>query len=120
MAKVGKPPIFKSVKAMESAIDAYFAECADQERPLTITGLAMALGMTTETLRAYGKKDEYSATVKRAKQFVERFLEERLLSGANATGPIFNLKNNFGWKDKVEQEHSGTINWPIPPSPREL
>jgi hypothetical protein len=57
--------------------------------------------MATETLRDYGTKDEFSATVKRAKQKIEISLEQRL-AGNNVTGSIFNLKNNFGWKDKSE------------------
>lgn len=30
--------------------------------------------------------------------------EELLISGKPATGVIFNLKNNFGWQDKQEEE----------------
>jgi len=39
---------------------------------------------------------------------VEICLEQRL-DAAAPVGAIFNLKNNFGWKDKTEQEHSGGI-----------
>lgn len=39
---------------------------------------------------------------------VEVFLEERL-QGTAATGTIFNLKNNFGWKDKTEQKLTGKV-----------
>ena len=54
------------------------------------------------------QSEEFSATIKRAKQKVEIHLEQRLASNA-ATGTIFNLKNNFGWKDKQEIEHSGGL-----------
>jgi len=64
--------------------------------------------MTTECLRNYGTKDEFSATVKTAKQRVEMNLEQRL-AGTAVTGSIFSLKNNFGWKDKTEQELSGSL-----------
>jgi len=93
---------------MQAAIDAYFAECVENEEPFTITGLALALDMTTEGLRSYGEKEEFAATVKKAKQQVENFLEKRL-NAAQPTGAIFNLKNNFGWKDKTEVEHGGSI-----------
>ena len=35
---------------------------------------------------------------------VEAFTEEMLITGKNTAGVIFSLKNNFSWKDKVEQE----------------
>lgn len=100
----GRPPIFESDEELQAAVDLYFSKCdADEEQP-TITGLSFALGMTRETLRAYGERDEFSDTVKRAKQRVEIALEQRLYASA-PTGAIFNLKNNFGWKDQQEQTH---------------
>lgn len=116
----GRPPLFNSAEQLQAAIHEYFERCDDNKEPYTVSGLAYHLGMTTESLRRYGESDQFSATVKRAKQRVENYLEKHLLAGKNAAGVIFNLKNNFGWKDKVETEHSGTISWPIPPSPREL
>ena len=35
---------------------------------------------------------------------MEDYLEKKLLTGNSATGIIFNLKNNFEWKDKQEVE----------------
>ena len=43
-------------------------------------------------------------TIKKAKSKVEDYLEKKLLTGNSATGIIFNLKNNFEWKDKQEVE----------------
>lgn len=105
----GRPPKFETPEAMQKAIDAYFADCSTGKKPPTVSGLAYELGMSTEALRNYEAKDNFLATVKRAKQRVEMTLEERLLAGGQATGAIFNLKNNFGWKDKTEQEHSGSL-----------
>ena len=109
----GRPPIFDNPEQMQEAIDAYFAECAADEVPITVSGLAYALGMTTESLRYYGEKDAFSATVKRAKQKAELSIEQRLLTGQAAAGAIFNLKNNFGWKDKQEHELGGPDGGPI-------
>ena len=72
----------------------------------TISGLALHLDMSTEALRNYQDKGEFLATIKKAKQKVEVSLEQRLATNTVA-GTIFNLKNNFGWKDKQEQEISG-------------
>lgn len=107
----GRPPKFETPEEMQVSIDAYFASCDDDNPPL-ISGLAYHLGMTTESLRRYGEDDEFSATVKRAKQRVEMALEKRL-SQQSPVGAIFSLKNNFGWKDKTEQELSGPDGGPI-------
>lgn len=102
---VGRPPKYDTPEQMQDAIDAYFALCDDDNPPL-VSGLAYHLGMSTEALRNYQEKDEFLATVKRAKQRVEIALEKRLNASA-PVGAIFSLKNNFGWKDKTEQELSG-------------
>lgn len=108
----GRPKKYTDEEVMQKKIDEYFADCRENEEPLTISGLAYALGMTTECLRTYGQSDQFSVTVKRAKQIVERDVEKRLF-GANATGSIFWLKNNAGWKDKQDIEHSGGVHLSI-------
>ena len=77
------------------------------QAPLTITGLALALDTTRQTLMDYQERDEFTDTVKRAKTVVENYAEKRLF-GNNATGAIFALKN-FGWKDKFENENQTTV-----------
>jgi len=122
----GRPPIYEMPEQMQEAIDDYYESCWDiveikrgegesqtietvrrQMRPYTIMGLALAIGMTRETLCEYAKKGEFSDIVKRAKAIVERDVEENLLAGKNAAGPIFWLKNHAGYTDKVIQEQSG-------------
>jgi hypothetical protein len=114
----GRPPKYASPEDMQRDIDAYFATCTDEKPPL-ISGLAYALDMSTEALRNYQEKDEFLATVKRAKQKVEMAMEQRLYQ-PSATGVIFGLKNNFGWKDKTESEVSGPNGGPIQVSKIEL
>ena len=75
--------------------------------PYTITGLALALKTSRKVLVEYEDKDEYSNTIKEAKLRIERFNEEKLHGGAAPVGIIFNLKNNYGWQDKTQQENSG-------------
>lgn len=96
---------------MQKAVDAYFDGLKDGVPP-TVTGLALHLDVDTKTLRNYEVKPEFLPTVKRAKQRIENALECGLWGG-QVTGLIFNLKNNFGWKDKTEQEHSGPGGGPI-------
>ena len=106
---MARPKKFKNPKEMQKAIDKYFAEDAyvvinKQKRfQPTITGLCMALGCCRQTLLNYEFDERFLDTVKKAKMQVEMALE-RHLYGQSVTGAIFNLKNNFGWKDKTEQE----------------
>lgn len=106
----GRPLKFKTVEQLQNAIDLYFISCEDPEdstkyiRPLTITGLANALDTSRETLLDYEEKEEYSDTIKRAKGKIHQYVEEYLFIGKNQTGAIFNLKNNYNWKDKTEQD----------------
>lgn len=139
---VGRPLKYKTPKEMQSVIDMYFYACKinklnidldeGEENPLlsdftdkekeiigviedvvpTVCGLAYVLGMSRQALINYEDKDKFVDTVKRAKQRIEMSLEQRL-AGHNVTGSIFNLKNNFGWKDKTEQELSGPNGGPV-------
>lgn len=103
----GRPRLFNSADEVQGIVNDYFAT-VEGEIP-TMAGLALALGMSTETLRRYGKEDEFCATVKRARQIVETAWESALIKGGS--GPIFWLKNNAGWKDKteVDNKHSGDL-----------
>lgn len=74
--------------------------------PYTITGLAVHLDTSRETLLEYEDREEFVDTIKAAKGICENYTELSLHS-ANATGSIFSLKNNYNWKDKTEQEQSG-------------
>lgn len=101
----GRPLKYKSVKTMQTDIDKYFKECDASGRPYTVSGLAYALGTNRQTLINYEGKDEFVDTIKRAKARIELFNEELLYNkDVSTTGVIFNLKNNYGWKDKQEIE----------------
>ena len=107
---VGRPRKFESPEQMQDLIDLYFRECSEHDRPITITGMAVALGTTRKTLLDYERDPEFSYTVKQAKAVCERFVEEGALTGKlHATFCIFNLKNNYGWKDKVDVGYSGEV-----------
>jgi len=73
----------------------------------TISGLAVALDTSRRTLVNYEEKEEFFHTIKEAKQFIESVIEEWALKWwFNPTFSIFNLKNNFDWKDKTESENT--------------
>ena len=73
-----------------------------EEEPVSITGLAVFLDTTRETLLDYQAKDEFSDTITRAKNFIHSYAESSLWKVKSVNGIIFNLKNNWGWKDQSE------------------
>lgn len=129
---VGAPPKYRSVKAMQEKIDAYFEACKgqpfvddngepmrnkngyiiyDDKKPPTVTGLALALGFTSrQALLNYQNKPEFVDTITRAKTLCEQYAEERLYDKDGSGGAQFSLRANFGWDDKPKQESTGTVN----------
>ena len=110
MSKVGRPKIFNDVKEVEEKINAYFNYCEEKEKPYTMSGLAYYLGIDRKTLLNYSKNEEYFHTIKKARNKVQMQLEECLYRLGNNSGVIFNLKNNFDWKDKIEHSSSEVEN----------
>lgn len=132
----GRPLKFKTTKELQTKIDEYFKSCWEEvwvehtdqfgnskgwfqkldrngdpilrlAKPYSITGLALYLETSRETLINYQEKEGFFDTIKKAKDRCENYLEEGMLSGAiNPTASIFGLKN-FGWRDKQETEVSG-------------
>ena len=124
---VGRPPKFKNKEEMQEKIDNYFKECEGEvlknedgsiftdkngmpvivgARPLTMSGLANALGFSSrQSLLNYEGKKEFMDTIMRARARVEQYTEERLFDKNSANGAKFSLANNFeGWKEKQEVE----------------
>lgn len=111
--KKGRPRKYTEVEIMQQRINKYFKQCDEKKEPYTITGLCIALDITRETLKEYLKKEAFSDTIKKSKLRVENYLEKHLITDGSTTGIIFNLKNNFGWSDKQQIEHSGNVNNPF-------
>jgi hypothetical protein len=118
---VGRPLKWGSVQELQEKIDVYFdaisaprvsSEGVVYYEPITITGLALALDTTRETLCDYEEKDEFSDTIKRAKLRCENFAERMLYNGKSPTGAIFSLKN-FGWKDNNQIDIGNKDNKPF-------
>lgn len=105
----GRPLKFKTVKELQGKCDAFFAKCDEDKTPYTISGLALALHTSRETLMDYEARAEYSDAVKDAKLKCQNYAEQRLF-GSNAAGPIFALKN-YGWSDR--QEITGANGGPV-------
>ncbi len=119
MAKVGRPVAFETVEELQELIDGYFDYCDEllrrdddgkvvSSKPYTMTGLARAIGVDRRTLLNYSHKEDFFPLIKAAKSRVEEYAEERLFGNTQVAGSIFTLKNNHGWKDKQEIDHSGS------------
>lgn len=101
--KVGRPLKFETPEIMQTLIDKYFDDCDAKGEIYTVVGLAMALDTDRQTLIRYNERDEFSDTIKKAKQRVEQQMISRALKGEyNSAVSIFLMKNNFGYQDKVE------------------
>ena len=99
--KSGRPLLFKTVKELEDKINSYFED--ENNKPYTITDLAVWLDCDRKTLTNYENRDKFFPTIKRAKTKIEAGIEKGALLGLyNPTFSIFNMKNNFGWQDKQE------------------
>ena len=111
---MGRPRKVADADEAYQRIETYVEDCEAAERPITMTGMAMALGFAErQSLNYYASKegDPLFVPIKWAMMIVQRSYEERLYAGAGA-GPIFALKN-MGWSDKQELEHSGPGGGPL-------
>ena len=109
----GCPLKFKTAKELEDKIQAYFTDCEVKGRPYTISGLALALGVDRKTIVNYSHKEEFFPTIKAARAKCENYAEEQLFIGKNTAGVIFNLKNNYSWRDQQEVNLGGQEDNPI-------
>lgn len=105
--------IFKTgnKEIVKQKLDKYFDICKKQKKIPSMTGLAMHLKTTRQRIINYQHTDEFGDLLAHAKLRCENFLEEQMIKGTPPTGIIFILKNNYGWKDRVEvdQTINGTI-----------
>lgn len=107
----GRPRIIETPEEFEQRASAFFAQCASEGSPITITGLALALGFADrQSLYDYQARSEFSGTVKWARLVVEHDYEMRLVTKARPTGEIFAMKN-MGWSDRqsIEVDHKGGV-----------
>jgi hypothetical protein len=123
--KPGRPPAYETAEQMQDIIDKYFKSCEGEllkdaddniifdkysrpviinNKPPTVTGLALALGFNSRlSLLNYQDKEEFVNTITRAKAKVEEYAESRLYDKDGANGAKFSLANNFkGWSEKQE------------------
>lgn len=115
MAYTGRPPIFETPEQLSEKVEAYFNQfkksTEEKEAPEygewrpSITGLCLFCGFESrQSFYDYGKREEFSYAIKRARARIENVYEQYLTS-KTAAGAIFALKN-FDWTDKTEIDHT--------------
>ena len=114
--KEGRPLSFKSVEELETKIQEYFDSCycnkiddlgisyKENIEPITMSGLAYALGVNRKTIVNYSHKEQYFPTISRAREKAEAYMEKCLYTNKSVQGIMFAGKNNYGWVDKSEVE----------------
>lgn len=122
----GRPPYYNTKEEMQLLIDKYFEDSKGKmlldhddnpilnkgypiyvdSYPLTITGLALALGFTSrQAILNYQDKPEFVDTLTRAKLYIENYANQRLYDKEGVQGAKFTLTNNYeGYKEKTETD----------------
>ncbi len=100
----GRPLKFQPDK-IQILIDDYFKNCDENNIPYTITGLAIALDTTRESLREYEARPEFVDAIKKAKHRCEGYAERFGYTAKNPAFAIFCLKN-YGWTDSQKVDVS--------------
>ena len=128
----GRPKKYKSKKALADAIERYFRSISrtiqaqdaygqnifndDDEaimvtqyiRPPSISGMCLYLGIDRSTWQNYCDEKlhpEFESVTAMTRARIEAWLEEQLLMREKGVqGIIFNLQNNYGWREKKELE----------------
>lgn len=81
------------------------------EKPLTVTGLALALGFPSRlALLEYSGNRSCGEAVSRSLMRIEEYAEAKLFDKGQYSGAKFFLANNFrGWSDKPNDDNSETM-----------
>ena len=96
---MGMTPKYDNPADMQIMIDLWVTECQANEEPLTVVGLALALGFCDrQSLYDYQEKELFTVTIKNARSLVEKATLKRAIK-SNGAGAIFYLKN-LGYTDK--------------------
>lgn len=129
---MARPPMYKSAEEMQEKINAYFESCEGKllldengrpmltkngepvwigRRPLTIQGLALALGFTSrQSLLNYRAKKEFMDVLSRARLRVEQYAAEQLFDRDAQRGAQFTLACGFNYRLETEKnEESSSV-----------
>lgn len=94
-------------KQVEKRIYEYFQICADNDMKPSMAGMALAIGVSRNTLWEWSvggfRSDTHYDTIKKAVQMLDSQMVDYMQNGKiNPVSGIFLMKNNFGYKDQQE------------------
>lgn len=107
------PRKFKSAEEIYELAEAFGQKCIKERRPMTITGMALALGFNSrDAFYKYEQDSAFGYAMRRVRTIVEEGYELRL-HGSTPTGAIFALKS-MGWQESPQKlELTGLDGGPI-------
>lgn len=127
-----EPVDLSDEEALGERLDLFFELCEEHNLRPMVTGLALALGVDANKLRAISRGDKRyehyrgvtpagRAKLQKAYEFLEYFLEAKLeLEKGNPVKWFFLAKNHFGYTDKAERITHVVEEQPTLPDPEEL
>lgn len=101
-------PTAKTDDEIAQRVEFYFNDCYRHKLKPTLEGVALAIGITTQTFNNWSEKESKSdfdrfAITKRVKQVLANFDASLLINGKmNPVAYIFRSKNLYGMKDQTE------------------
>jgi hypothetical protein len=107
----GRPRLYATPDVFSDKAEEYFTSEEGQAYP-TLSGISLFLGFSDrESFAKYADYgDDFSRTVNKARLRIENHRHRRLIDKQHFTpGIIFDLKNNHGWKDQQDLNHTGTV-----------
>lgn len=107
----GRPPIIKSADELQRKFRDYIKKCEDNGDYPNISGFCWDIGVYRDYLVSLeaDKPKEYSNTIRAIRDFFANYtINHGQKSEKNQALNIFLLKN-YGYQDKHEIEHSGSV-----------
>lgn len=100
----GRPLRWNKPEELEAELNQYVIKMRETGEIMTMSGLALFLGVDVDTIRNYCKKDEFFYVFKKARLIIQQTCEQYMFSGRNPIGAIFLMKNHFSnlYKDRQE------------------
>jgi hypothetical protein len=102
IGQIYKTGMFRYTDAnkLQEAVDNYFATADSKKQPYTINSLVESLDVEPAIFNSYKKQKKFKRILTMANLKCLAWAERSLMSGKNATGTIFLMKNHFDWKEK--------------------
>lgn len=100
----GRPKLYGTPEEFAAALEDYFNSLDGM--PPTANGMARHLGFSDRKAlwNCQGYGEDYFHAYKNARARIREYWEAALLTAKNPAGPIFWLKNNDDWRDRLEVE----------------